>query len=582
MVKRIFILSLLFILGSGIPELIACTNLIVTKGASSDKSVMITYAADSHTRYGAIAFYPAADHKPGDLCEVYHYENGKLLGTITEVPHTYSVVQFMNEHQVAIGETTFGGLDSLGAQPGAILDYGSLMRIGLQRSKTAREMIRVMTELVAQYGYASVGESFSISDASEAWIMEMIGKGKYEKGAVWVARLIPDGYVSGHANQARITTFPFQKTNNWNDPKQTVFHSPDVISFAKKHKFYNGTDAAFSFSDVYNPLSFGGARYCDARVWSFFRKINKEIRDNQDYTNYAMGKFRRDAKFADENANPNGFVSNRLPLWIKPDAPVSLQEVMAGMRDHYEDTPLDMRNDPGAGPFKLPYRWRPMEFVVDSVTYLNERAVATQQTGYSFVAQSRGWLPAPIGGIFWFGVDDADGCVYAPMYCGIKRVPESFALGNGSMITWSETSAYWIFSQVNNWAYSRYNLIHPEIESYQAQLENQYANEVKMMDQQANELFRKNPAAATDFLTDYSVYTGNKLAADWKTFYHYLFMKYVDGNRKITEGRQLLDNGNGKNVPQKPQHPGYGKEWERIMIQGTGDKLKVPKEEKQH
>ena len=237
MVKRIFILSLLFILGSGIPELIACTNLIVTKGASSDKSVMITYAADSHTRYGAIAFYPAADHKPGDLCEVYHYENGKLLGTITEVPHTYSVVQFMNEHQVAIGETTFGGLDSLGAQPGAILDYGSLMRIGLQRSKTAREMIRVMTELVAQYGYASVGESFSISDASEAWIMEMIGKGKYEKGAVWVARLIPDGYVSGHANQARITTFPFQKTNNWNDPKQTVFHSPDVISFAKKHKF---------------------------------------------------------------------------------------------------------------------------------------------------------------------------------------------------------------------------------------------------------------------------------------------------------------------------------------------------------
>ena len=577
MIKKIFSFILIFILSSSISVSIACTNLIVTRGASSDKSVMITYAADSHTRYGAIAFYPAADHKTGDLCEVFHYENGKLLGTIPEVSHTYSVIQFMNEHQVAIGETTWGGLDSLSSQPGAILDYGSLMRIGLQRSKTARVMIQVMTELVAQYGYASGGESFSVSDANEAWIMEIIGKGKYEKGAVWVARQIPDGYVSGHANQARITTFPFQKTNNWNDPKKTVFHSPDVISFAKKHGFYKGTDESFSFSDVYNPLSFGGARFCDARVWSFFRKINKEIRESQDYTNYAMGKFSKDARFADQRTNPNGFVSNRLPLWVKPDSPVTLQQVMAGMRDHYEDTPLDMRNDPGAGPFQSPYRWRPMEFVVDSTMYLCERAIATQQTGYSFVAQSRNWLPAPIGGIFWFGVDDTDGCVYAPVYCGIQRVPESFALGNGSMISWSETSAFWTFNQVNNWAYSRYNLIHPEIEGYQAQIENQYANEVKMIDQQATELYRQNPASATDFLTSYSVYTGNKLAADWKTFYQYLFMKYMDGNMKVTEGRKLLDNGNGKNVPRRPLHPGYGKEWERLMIRGTGDRLKVPK-----
>ena len=577
MIKKTFSFILIFILTLGISVSIACTNLIVTRGASSDKSVMITYAADSHTRYGAIAFYPATDHKTGDLCEVFHYENGKLLGTIPEVSHTYSVIQFMNEHQVAIGETTWGGLDSLSSQPGAILDYGSLMRIGLQRSKTAREMIQVMTELVAQYGYASGGESFSVSDANEAWIMEIIGKGKYEKGAVWVARQIPDGYVSGHANQARITTFPFQKTNNWNDPKQTVFHSPDVISFAKKHGFYKGTDESFSFSDVYNPLSFGGARFCDARVWSFFRKINKEIRESQDYTNYAMGKFSKDAWFADQRTNPNGFVSNRLPLWVKPDLPVTLQQVMAGMRDHYEDTPLDMRNDPGAGPFQSPYRWRPMEFVVDSTMYLCERAIATQQTGYSFVAQSRNWLPAPIGGIFWFGVDDTDGCVYAPMYCGIQRVPESFALGNGSMISWSETSAFWTFNQVNNWAYSRYNLIHPEIEGYQAQIENQYANEVKMIDQQAAELYRQNPASATDFLTSYSIYTGNKLAADWKTFYQYLFMKYMDGNMKVTEGKKLLDNGNGKNVPRRPLHPGYGKEWERLMIQGTGDRLKVPR-----
>jgi dipeptidase len=579
MFRQPYLLSGLLFCIFHVTDAFACTNLIITKGASSDHSVMITYNADSHTRYGAMAFYPAADHEPGEMCEVYHYENGKLLGKIPEVPHTYSVIQFMNEYQVAIGETTWGGLDSLSKQPGAILDYGSLMKIGLQRSKTAREMIKVMTELIEQYGYASGGESFSISDANEAWIMEMIGKGKYDKGAVWVARLIPDGYVSGHANQARITTFPFQKSNNWNDLQQTVYHSADVISFAKKNGFYKGTDETFSFSDVYNPLNFGGARFCDARVWSFFRKINKEIRENEEITRYAMGKFSFNKVLSDGSNNPNGFVSNRLPLWVKPDSPVTIQQVMAGMRDHYEDTPLDMRNDPGAGPFKLPYRWRPMEFEVDSVLYLNERAVATQQTGYSFVAQSRGWLPDPVGGIFWFGVDDADGCVYAPMYCGITEIPKSHALGNGSMITWSETSAYWAFNQVNNWAYTRYNVIHPEIVKYQQQLENQYFSEIQVIDSQAAERFKKAPASSREYITAYSVYTGNKLMSDWKAFYQYLFMKYHDGNIKNTDGQKLLDNGNGKNIPKMPSQPGYGDDWERIMIQGTGERLKVPMHE---
>lgn len=575
--KKFFLaVGILFCYTISIYKGVACTNFIVTKGASMDQSVMITYAADSHTRYGAIAFYPAADHKPGDLCEVYHYENGKLLGTIPEVAHTYSVIQLMNEHQVAIGETTFGGLDSLQSQPGAILDYGSLMRIALQRSKTAREAIKVMTDLVSQYGYATGGESFSISDANEAWIMEMIGKGRYEKGAVWVARLIPDGYVSGHANQARITTFPFQKSNNWNDSKQTVYHSPDVVSFAKTHSFYKGSNEAFSFSEVYNPLAFGGARFCDARVWSFFRAINKEIRENEQYTNYAMGKFAHQPKMMDQSNNPNGYVSNRLPLWVKPDSLISLSKVMERMRDHYEDTPMDMRNDLGAGAFKNPYRWRPMEFTVDSVMYLCERAVATQQTGYSFVAQSRSWLPNPVGGIFWFGVDDTDGCVYAPMYCGIKSIPESYAVGNGSMISWSETSAFWTFNQMNNWAYTRYNMIHPEIENYQSEIENQYRSQVNEVDKKAAELYVQNPSKATEAITDFSISTGNKLVADWKAFYHYLFMKYMDGNMKVSQGHQLLDNGNGKNIPQKPQHPGYGKEWERVMIQGTGDRLKVP------
>lgn len=553
----------------------ACTNFMITKGASADKSVMITYSADSHTRYGAVAFYPAADYQSGEKCKIFHYESGKFLGEIPEALHTYSVIQFMNEHQVSIGETTFGGLDSLAHQPGAILDYGSLMRIGLQRASSAREMLKVMTDLVAAYGYASGGESFSISDANEVWIMEMIGKGRYEKGAVWVARQVPDGYISGHANQARITTFPFQKENNFNNPTQTTFHSPDVISFAKKYGFYNGSNESFSFSDVYNPISFGGARFCDARVWSFFRTINKDLSNNEIYTHYAQGIFYRNTSFSDGSNNPNTFVSNRLPLWVKPDAPVTLKEVMAAMRDHYEDTPLDMRNDPGAGPFKSPYRWRPMEFEVDGIKYLNERAVATQQTGYSFIAQSRSWLPDPIGGIFWYGVDDADGCVYFPMYCGITQVPESYLLGNGSMISWSETSAFWTFSQVNNWAYSRYNLIHPEIELYQKKLENQFISEVQIVDKLAKDKYMNSNIEGIEYLTNFSCFTGNQLVSDWKQFYQYLFMKYMDGNVKHSQDRLLNDNGNGKNIPKPPAQPGYGSDWNKIMIQGTGDRLKV-------
>ncbi|MEI6455368.1 MAG: C69 family dipeptidase [bacterium] len=395
----------------------SCTNLIVTKGASKDGSVMITYAADSHTRYGALFFYPGKRNPAGSMLDVFHYENGRLMGQIPEVPVTFTVIGFMNERQVAIGEDTWGGLDSLSSQPGAILDYGSLMKIGLQRSGSAREMIRVMTDLVSTYGYSTSGESFAISDPDEAWILELIGKGKYEKGAVWVARRVPDGYVSGHANQARITRFPFQKKNDWNNLNQDCYHSPDVISFAKDHGFYKGSDAGFSFSDVYNPLNFGGARFCDARIWSFFRKVSVEIRNSQAYTDYALGKLQRNPGYPDGSVNPANFVTNRLPLWVKPDSLVSLPEVMAAMRDHYEDTPMEMRDGLGAGPYASPYRWRPMEFTIDSVTYLHERAIATQQTGYVFVAQSRSWLPDPVGGIFWFGVDDADGWLVAPVDC---------------------------------------------------------------------------------------------------------------------------------------------------------------------
>ncbi len=559
---------------SGISTALSCTNVIVTKGASKNGSVFISYSADSHTRYGSLFYYPAADHPAGSMLDVYHYENGKLLGQIPEATHTFQVIGFMNEHQVAIGETTFGGLDSLQSQPGSFLDYGSLMKIALQRAVTAREAIRVMVELMEKHGYGSGGESFSVSDKNEAWIMEVIGKGKYEKGAVWVALQIPDGYISGHANQARITTFPFQKTNRWNDPKQMVLHSADVIDFARKHGWFKGKDQDFSFSDTYNPVNFGGARFCDARVWSFFRKVNADIRTNPYYTEYAKGQIQHLPTFLNGQPNPNAYATNRLPLWVKPDQPVSLEQVMEFMRDHYEDTPLDMRYDLGAGPFQSPYRWRPMEFKIDSSTYINERAVATQQTGYTFVAQSRSWLPDPIGGIFWFGVDDADGAVFTPMYCGITQIPESYRTGNGSMIEWSETSAYWTFSLVNNWAYSRYNVIHPEIESYQQELEQQFILNSSAIDQLAASQYQNNPALALKTITDYSVTTGNQLVADWKAFFHYLFMKYVDGNVKKTEGRKLKDNGNGRGIPAKPSHPGYGKDWERKMVENTGDRFK--------
>jgi dipeptidase len=573
--KTTIALSMIFFLVFSTPlirQADACTNLIVTKGASKDGSVMITYAADSHVRYGALAFYPAADHPKGAMLDIIHYENGKLTGQIPEVPHTYSVIGLMNEHQVALGETTWGGLKDLHDQPGAFLDYGSLMKIALQRSKTAREAIHVIAELVAEYGYASSGESLSVSDANEAWIMEIIGKGEHEKGAVWVALLVPDGYICGHANQARITTFPFQEKNNWKSKTQTCYHAPDVISFAKEHGFYQGPDADFSFSDVYNPVDFGGARFCDARVWTFFRRHNADIREDANITEYATGRIKHLDHFADGSPNPNHFASNRMPLWVKPDEKVSLEDVMFGMRDHFEGTPLEFDDGIGAGPFHLPYRWRPMTYTIDSTNYCNERSIATQQTGYSFVAQSRGWLPAPIGGIFWFGVDDTDGCVYAPMYCGMTRIPYGYTWGNGSMIKWDPKSAFWAFNLVTNWAYTRYDLIHPEVEQYQQEIESGFIAGIPKVDKEAVALYQRSPEKARAFITDFSVATADQLVEDWTIFFQYLFMKYMDGNVKQTEGRELIDNGNGKGIPPYPSQPGYGKNWERLMMRNTGER----------
>ncbi len=459
MKKLFFSLLFLSIIGINIQS-IACTNFMVTKGASVDGSTFISYAADSHVLYGELYYWPAATYEKGTMLDVYEWDTGKFLGQIKQAEETYNVVGNMNEFQVAIGETTYGGRSELGSQEGAIVDYGSLMYITLQRAKSAREAVKVMGELVSEYGYYSSGESFSISDPDEVWILEMIGKGNGHKGAVWVALRVPDGYVCAHANQARITTFPLadgKKAITFNDidkvfePEVECVYAADVITFAREKKYFEGKDEEFSFSDTYAPVDFGGARFCEVRVWSFFRSVKAGM---DQYYDYASGHN----------------LKNRMPLWIKPDRKVAGEDVMDYMRDHLEGTPLDMTKDMGAGPFENPYRWRPLTWNVGDGVYCNERATATQQTGFIFVAQARSWLPDEIGGILWFGVDDAASNVFVPMYSSITKVPEAFARGNGSMMEFTFDAGFWVFNLVSNFAYTRYNIIHPEIRAEQTKL----------------------------------------------------------------------------------------------------------------
>eukprot|EP01029_Cantina_marsupialis_P004910 TRINITY_DN15211_c0_g1_i1.p3 TRINITY_DN15211_c0_g1~~TRINITY_DN15211_c0_g1_i1.p3 ORF type:complete len:571 (-),score=112.11 TRINITY_DN15211_c0_g1_i1:2219-3931(-) len=542
----------------------ACTNYLVTRAASTDGSTMITYAADSHVLYGELYFRPAADWPEGTMIDIYEWDTGKYLGKIPQVPHTYSVIGNVNEFQLAIAETTYGGRKELGSQEGALIDYGSLIYLTLQRAKNAREAIKVMTDLVEEYGYYSSGESFSIADKDEVWILEMIGKGNGEKGAVWVARMIPDGYVSGHANQARITTFPLEGKNSISSDKMdkifnkevTNVYAKDVISFAKEKGFYpkDGKNKNFSFSDSYAPVDFGAARFCEIRVWSFFNDV-KEGMDK--YFDYCKGNVEHDKI---------GYATNRMPLWIKPDNKVDVLDLMDYMRNHLEGTELDMAKDMGAGPYGNPYRWRPLTWKVDGVTYCNERATATQQTGFSFVAQLRNWLPDAVGGINWFGVDDASSTVYFPMYCGSTRVPESFAVGNGKMMDFTNKSAFWVFNQVSNFAYTRYNAIHPEIAKKQKALEKKYLSFTKIIDLAAEDMFKNDKEAAIEFLTDFSCNQGDNLTKEWRNFYGYLFAKFMDGNIKTKDGN--------KQNP-KMKQPGYSKEFYETIVKTTGDKLKV-------
>ena len=558
MIKNLQRIALLLLLAVawGIPVSYGCTNFLITKGASVDGSTMITYAADSHTLYGELYYQPAQDFPAGALRDIYEWDTGKFLGRIPQVPHTYSVVGNMNEFQVAIGETTYGGREELGKQSGAIMDYGSLIYVALQRAKTAREAIEVMADLVEKYGYASSGESFSVSDPNEVWIFEMIGKGEGEKGAVWVAQRIPDGYISGHANQARITTFPM------NDEANCLF-AKDVISFAREKGWFDGKNTEFSFSDIYAPVDFSGARFSDARVFAGFNKVYSGMKQ---YEEYALGIVK--------HAGENKFPSNRMPLWVKPDKKVSVQDVMGMMRDHYEGTALDMTKDVGAGPFKLPYRWRPLTFKVDSADYVNERAISTQQTGFSFVTQSRSWLPNPIGGILWFGVDDAYSTCYAPMYCGITEIPECFKVGNGDMLTFSETSAFWTFNVVSNFTYLRYDAMIPDVLKVQESLEDKFVAYTPSVDIAAQSLWNSGKKSETlQFLTDYSVSQANGMTNEWKKLSQYLIVKFIDGNIKKEKDGAFERTETG--MPPSPNQPGYPDWWKKVIVDGTGDHLKM-------
>ena len=558
-------LILLFLAAGASTTASACTNFLLTKSTTKDGSTMVTYSADSHVLYGELYHWPAGTWPAGTMLDVYDWDSGKFMGKIPQAAQTFNVVGNMNEHQLAIAETTFGGRSELHHQEGAIIDYGSLIYITLQRAKTAREAIAVMTDLVAKYGYASEGESFSISDPNEVWIMEMIGKGEGEKGAVWVARMVPDGYVCAHANQARITTFPLEgRTSISSDnmkklynPDVTTVYSKDVISFAKQKGFYpqDGKNADFSFSDSYAPVDFSGARACEIRVWAFFNAINSDMAQ---YWEYAKGTgIKRDAK---------GYTTNRMPLWVKPNRKVDVLEVMDFMRDHLEGTELDMSKDPGAGPYECPYRWRPMTFEVDGKKYVHERATATQQTGFTFVSQSRSWLPDAIGGILWFGVDDAASTVYFPMYTCSTKVPYAFAVGNGSMMEFTNKAAFWVFNQVTNFAYTRYNVIHPDIRKKQKALETQYLTFVQMTDAGASGMLAQNPQATVEFLTEFSCNTGNQLVDTWRDFYGYLFARYMDGNIKTAVP--------GEKNP-KVEQPALPEWYLRTIIEKTGDKLRV-------
>ncbi len=533
----------------------ACTNLIVTKGASADGSVMVTYAADSYTRYGTLVHYPAGRHKAGEMRRILQWGQDHYLGEIPEAPYTYNVVGNMNEHQLVIGETTWGGRPEL-RDPQGIVDYGSLEYICLQRCTKAREAIELFVQLANEYGYASSGESLSFADTEEAWILEVIAKKpnvvdgvNLNKGVVWVAVRIPDGYIAAHANSARIATFPKD------DPDNCIYAS-DVISHAREIGIYEGSDEDFSFADTYCPLSFSLMRNCEARVWSFFNRWG-DLDMNQ-YLDFAMAD------------NPK----NRMPLYVKPKAKLSMRDLAEMMRDHYEGTPFDMTTDIGAGGNETPYRWKQNDWTVDGVKYSNARPICTQQTGFWFVAQCRGWLPDEIGGVFWFAVDDAGTSALTPIYSASRAVSEHYALGNGSMVEYSETSMFWLNNRIAQFAYLRYNPVGLEVQERINKHEQKMVEKVAQCDEKA--LTIKSEKKRLKFLTDFSIAEADALFDEWYKLDKYLLVKYMDGTVKHqNEDGSFKTNGSTDYIPVSPDWPGYSMKFKRAIVQDNGALLKV-------
>lgn len=520
----------------------ACTNLIAGKGATTDGSVMMSYSADSHNLFGFLHHSPAARHPKGAMRKITDWDTGKPLGEIPQVAETYNVVGNMNEHQLAIGESTWGGREELADTTGqSVMDYGSLIYVALERAKNAREAIDVMTDLVEKYGYASEGESFTIADKNEVWVMEMIGKGA-EKGAVWIAVRIPDNAISGHANEPRI------RKVNLKD-KENVRYSKDMIKFARKRGYFTGKDQDFSFADAFAEHDPSTRRGCDARVWSYFRRFNDGA----------------DRYFAWVNADSN----EPMPLYIIPDRKVSPEGMQDAMRDQFQGTPYDMTQDVGAGPYHVPYRWRPMEYEVDGKKYLMERAIATQQTGWSFVSQSRDWLPDPVGGVFWFGTDDTNTSVYMPLYCGMTEVPAELA--QGDVNTFDINSNFWVNNIVANEAYHRYDMMIPDIRKVQNKLEKGFFEQVKANDPKLKAMVEAGDMDAYRNAVNALGAQDAKEATDrYRDLAVYLFVKFMDGNRKKTDADgNFIKSQYG--VPVYPEFPGYDKKYYENIVKESGD-----------
>lgn len=527
----------------------ACTSFLVGKNASADGSAFITYNQDDYGMFGRLHYLPAAQHAKGEMRKIYDGDTNHYHGEIAEAPYTYAVMGYINEHQVGITETTFGGRSEL-EDPKGIIDYVSLMTIALQRSKTAREAIRVMTSLVQEYGYASEGESFSIADPNEVWILEMIGKGPKEKGAVWVAIRIPDDCIACHANQSRIHQFNLKDKNN-------VMYAKDVITFARKKGYFTGKDADFSFADAYAPADFSAIRFCETRVWSFY---NKWVNGMEQYLDYVDGKHIGQAK--------------PMPLYFKPKQKLSLQDVMSSMRDHYEDTPFDITKDVGAGPYEAPYRPTPLVWEHKGKKYFNERPISTQQTAGTYVIQLRASLPNAIGGVLWYGNDDPNMVAYTPVYCCASKAPECYDPKDASDVKFSWNSAFWVENWVSNMTYPRYSQLFPSVKAAREELESKYASQQAEIEAQAKTLLSQDPARAKAYLTDYSAQCAKQMMNRWKQLGEYLIVKFNDQSIKPEkDGKyEMTPDGLGKAV----ERPGFNENYREVITKETGDKYLIP------